>query len=68
MGKVLVSGERKREVLIIVLQAIFLLQLKCRLADLRLFCFGLLMILDGVCCYLLLFLLYINIEIGKNRC
>ena len=25
-------------------------------------------ILDVVCCYFLLFLLYINIEIGKNRC
>ena len=34
----------------------------------RLFCFGSLMILDVVCCYLLLFLLYINREIGKNRC
>ena len=25
------------------------------------------MILDVICCYLLLFLLYINIEIGKNK-
>ena len=24
--------------------------------------------LDVVCCYLLLILLYINMEIGKNRC
>ena len=34
----------------------------------RLFCFGLLVILDVVCLYLSLFLLYINIKIGKNRC
>ena len=34
----------------------------------RLFCFGSLVILDVVCRYLSLFLLYINIEIGKNRC
>ena len=34
----------------------------------RLFCFGSLVILDAVCRYLSLFLLYINIEIGKNRC
>ena len=33
----------------------------------RLFCFGSLVILDVVCLYLSLFLLYINIEIGKNR-
>ena len=34
----------------------------------RLFCFGSLVILDVVCRYLSLFLLYINIETGKNRC
>ena len=34
----------------------------------RLFCFGSLVILDVVCRYLSLFLLYINIKIGKNRC
>ena len=34
----------------------------------RLFCFGSLVILDVVCRYLSLFVLYINIEIGKNRC
>ena len=34
----------------------------------RLFCFGSLVILDVVCRYLLLFLLYINIKIGQNRC
>ena len=34
----------------------------------RLFCFGSLVILDVVSRYLSLFLLYINIEIGKNRC
>ena len=36
----------------------------------RLFCFGSLVILDVVCCYLSLFLLYIYIyvEIGKNSC
>ena len=32
----------------------------------RLFCFGSLVILDVVCRYLLLFLLYINIKIGKK--
>ena len=32
----------------------------------RLFCFGSLVILDVVCRYLSLFLLYINIEIGKK--
>ena len=32
----------------------------------RLFCVGSLVILDVVCCYLLLFLLYINIKIGKK--
>ena len=31
----------------------------------RLFCFGSLVILDVMCRYLSLFLLYINIEIGK---
>ena len=31
----------------------------------RLFCFGSLVILDVVCRYLSLFVLYINIEIGK---
>ena len=34
----------------------------------RLFCFGSLVILDVVCRYLSLFLSYINIKIGKNRC
>ena len=34
----------------------------------RLFCFGSLVILDVVIRYLSLFFLYINIEIGKNRC
>ena len=34
----------------------------------RLFCFGSLLILDMVCRYLSLFLLYKNIKIGKNRC
>ena len=36
----------------------------------RLFCVGSYVILDVtvVCCYFLLFLLYISIEIGKNRC
>ena len=34
----------------------------------RLFCFGSLVILEVVRCYLLLLLLYINIEIGKYRC
>ena len=34
----------------------------------RLFCFGSLVILDVVCRYLSLFLLYINIKIDKNRC
>ena len=34
----------------------------------RLFCLGSLVILDVVCRYLSLFLLYINIKIGKNRC
>ena len=34
----------------------------------RLFCFCSLVILDVVCRYLSLFLLYININIGKNRC
>ena len=34
----------------------------------RLFRFGSLVILDVVCRYLSLFLLYINIKIGKNRC
>ena len=33
----------------------------------RLFCFGSSVILDVVCRYLSLFLLYINIEIGENR-
>ena len=33
----------------------------------RLFYFGSLVILDVVCRYLSLFLLYINIEIGRNR-
>ena len=31
-------------------------------------CFGYLVILDVVCRNLSLFLLYINIKIGKNRC
>ena len=34
----------------------------------RLFCFGSLVVLDVVFRYLSLFLLYININIGKNRC
>ena len=34
----------------------------------RLFCFGSLVILEVVCRYLSLFVLYINIKIGKNRC
>ena len=34
----------------------------------RLFCFCSLVILDVVCRYLSLFLLYINIEIGENKC
>ena len=34
----------------------------------RLFCFGSLVILVVMCCYLLFFLLYINIEMGENRC
>ena len=34
----------------------------------RLFCFGSLVILDVARCYLWLFTLYINIEIGKNSC
>ena len=34
----------------------------------QLFCFGSLVILDVVCRYRSLFLLYINIKIGKNRC
>ena len=34
----------------------------------RLFCFGSLVILDVVCRYLSLFLSYINIKTGKNRC
>ena len=33
----------------------------------RLFCFGSLVILYVVCRYLSLFMLYININIGKNR-
>ena len=33
----------------------------------RLFWFGLLVILDVVCRYLSLFVIYINIELGKNR-
>ena len=33
----------------------------------RLFCFGFLVILDVVCRCLSLFVLYINVEIGKNR-
>ena len=33
-----------------------------------LFGFGSLLILDVVCRYLSLFLLYINMKIGKNRC
>ena len=33
-----------------------------------LFCFGFLVILDVVHCYLWLFLLYINMKIGKNSC
>ena len=31
----------------------------------KLFCFGSLVILDAVCCYLLFFLLCINLEIGE---
>ena len=34
----------------------------------RLFCFGSFVILDVVCRYLSLFLLYMYIKIGKNRC
>ena len=34
----------------------------------RLFCFGSLVILDVVCRYLSLFVLYINIKVGKNSC
>ena len=34
----------------------------------RLFCFGSLVVLDMVCRFLSLFLLYINIKIGKNSC
>ena len=34
----------------------------------RLFCFGSLVVLDVFFRYLSLFLLYINIKIGKNRC
>ena len=34
----------------------------------RLFCFGSLVILVVARCYLWLFLLYINIKIGKNSC
>ena len=34
----------------------------------RLFCFGSLVVLGVARCYLWLFLLYINIEIGKNSC
>ena len=34
----------------------------------RLFCFGSLVVLDVVFRYLSLFLLYINIKIGLNRC
>ena len=34
----------------------------------RLLCFGSLVILDVVCRDLSLFLLFINIKIGKNRC
>ena len=34
----------------------------------RLSCFGSLVILDVVGCYLSLFLLYINNKLGKNRC
>ena len=34
----------------------------------RLFCFGSLVILDVVRCYLWLFTLYINIKISKNSC
>ena len=36
--------------------------------NLRLFCFGSLVILDVARCYLWLFTLYINIKIGKNSC
>ena len=34
----------------------------------RFFCFGSLVILDVACCYLWLFLLYINMKIDKNSC
>ena len=34
----------------------------------QLFCFGSLVVLDVMFRYLSLFLLYINIKIGKNRC
>ena len=34
----------------------------------RFFCFGSLVILDVMCCYLWLFSLYINIKICKNSC
>ena len=34
----------------------------------QLFCFSSLVILDMVCRYLSLFMLYINIKIGRNRC
>ena len=34
----------------------------------RLYCFGSLVVLDVVFRYLSLFLLYINIRIGRNRC
>ena len=34
----------------------------------RLYCFGSLAVLDVVFRYLSLFLIYINIKIGKNRC
>ena len=40
---------------------------KHQLVPRRLFCFGSLVILDMVCRYLSLFLLYINIKIDKNR-
>ena len=33
----------------------------------RLFCFGSLVVLDVVCRYISLFLLYINIKIGKKK-
>ena len=38
-----------------------------QIVPMRLFCFDSLVKSDMVCCYLLLFLLYINIEIGKDR-